>query len=92
MRSFSRISGCIAFFIILVCNVEANVSLPEIFSDNMVLQRNSEVVLWGWAKAGEPVSVKAGWLNEPVSFNTSPGRTLQLQTFSTVPVFLLQAS
>jgi sialate O-acetylesterase len=41
-----------------------NISMPDIFSDNMVLQQNSEVKIWGWAKPGEPVKLSAGWLNE----------------------------
>jgi len=45
----------------------SNISLPEIFADNMVLQQHSEVTLWGWAKAGETVVVKAGWLDAEVS-------------------------
>ena len=39
----------------------ANVSLPNVISDNMVLQQNSEVALWGWAKPGEMVIVKPSW-------------------------------
>lgn len=49
----------------------ANVSLPAIFSDNMVLQRNSEVKIWGWAKAGEEISLKASWAEEEVKTRTS---------------------
>lgn len=47
----------------LIPSVKGNISLPEIFSDNMVLQQKSEVVIWGWAKAGENVSVKADWMD-----------------------------
>jgi sialate O-acetylesterase len=28
----------------------ANISLPAIFGDHMVLQQNSDVTLWGWGK------------------------------------------
>ena len=44
----------------------ANISLPEIFSDNMVLQQKSEVPLWGWAKTGETVTIKADWLDKEI--------------------------
>jgi sialate O-acetylesterase len=44
-----------------------NISIPEIFSDNMVLQQRSEVQLWGWAKTGETVSVKADWMENEIS-------------------------
>ncbi len=35
----------------------ANVSLPEIFTSNMVLQRDKPVKIWGWADKGESVTV-----------------------------------
>jgi sialate O-acetylesterase len=47
----------------------ANISLPEIFSDNMVLQQKSEVPFWGWAKTGETVTIKADWLDKEITLN-----------------------
>jgi sialate O-acetylesterase len=47
--------------------INANISLPEIFSSNMVLQQNSDVIFWGWAKPGEKVIIKADWMNEEIS-------------------------
>ena len=35
----------------------ADVRLPKIFTDNMMLQRGQTVRVWGWAEAGEAVSV-----------------------------------
>lgn len=35
----------------------AEVRLPRYFTDNMVLQRDQPVRIWGWADAGEAVSV-----------------------------------
>ncbi len=35
----------------------ANVRLPQILSDNMVLQRNTEFRIWGWADKGEKITV-----------------------------------
>lgn len=37
---------------------EAAVRLPRILSDGVVLQRNDTIRVWGWADAGEKVSVK----------------------------------
>lgn len=42
----------------------ANVSLPSFFSDNMVLQRNSKVKIWGWASPFEEITIKPGWTTE----------------------------
>ena len=35
----------------------AQVKVARIFSDNMVLQRNKDVAVWGWAKKGEKITV-----------------------------------
>lgn len=42
----------------------ANVSLSNIFSDNMVLQRNSEVKIWGWANPKEEIKLVSSWNNQ----------------------------
>ncbi len=41
-----------------------NVTLPNIFGDNMVLQRNSEVKIWGWANPKEEITLISGWDNQ----------------------------
>lgn len=42
----------------------AQISVAKIFSDNMVLQQNAEVSIWGWASPGDSVSVTGSWNNE----------------------------
>lgn len=37
--------------------LKAEIKLPAIFSDHMVLQRDVEIPVWGWADAGESVTV-----------------------------------
>ncbi|HSM47380.1 MAG TPA: sialate O-acetylesterase, partial [Draconibacterium sp.] len=39
----------------------AKIVLPSVFSDNMVLQQNSEVAIWGWGDAGENLKIVATW-------------------------------
>lgn len=39
-------------------SVLATVTLPKIFGDNMVLQRNKPISIWGWANAGEKIAVQ----------------------------------
>ena len=36
----------------------ANIKLPKIFGDNMVLQRNKPISIWGWATANEKISIQ----------------------------------
>jgi sialate O-acetylesterase len=43
--------------LILFAGAKANVTMPRIFSENMVLQRNKEIPVWGWAKPNETVVV-----------------------------------
>lgn len=57
---------------------KSNVSLPAIFSDNMVLQRNSEVKIWGWAKSNETVRVKADWMESEVKIRTGGQGTWEM--------------
>jgi len=51
----------LAMFVLFTAAASANLRLPAIISDNMVLQQNSTIALWGWANAGETVTIKAGW-------------------------------
>ncbi len=39
----------------------ANVNLPAVIQDNMVLQQNSEAQLWGWASPFESVTITTSW-------------------------------
>ncbi len=40
--------------------VQADVKLPAVFSDHMVLQREKPIAVWGWADDGEKVTVRLG--------------------------------
>ncbi|MCL4741361.1 MAG: beta galactosidase jelly roll domain-containing protein [Phycisphaerales bacterium] len=39
----------------------ADIRLPAVFDDGMVLQRETEARLWGWADPGERVTVSPDW-------------------------------
>src|SRR5690349_20880502 len=47
------------FFIccIIYSSATAQVRLPRLISDSMVLQRDTKLKIWGWASAGENVAV-----------------------------------
>lgn len=49
----------------------ANVMLPACFTDNMVLQRNSTVKIWGWAITNEEIKLSAGWTDETFTTKTN---------------------
>ncbi|WP_291960739.1 sialate O-acetylesterase [Maribacter sp.] len=43
---------------------KAEIALPKIFSSEMVLQRNSDVLLYGWADPNEEFTIYTGWNDE----------------------------
>ena len=54
------------FFTLLILfafgsNIFAKIILPSVFADNMVLQQNSDVAIWGWSDPGETVKIVTGW-------------------------------
>ena len=40
---------------------QSKVTLPKFFSDNMVLQQQTECRIWGWAEPGKKVMVLTSW-------------------------------
>lgn len=48
----------IAFFLMFSNLSNANIKLPALVGDNMVLQRDTKITLWGWATPGEKVNIQ----------------------------------
>ncbi len=48
----------LALLLLISLSGYCNVKLPKVLGDNMVLQRNKPINIWGWADAGEKVSVQ----------------------------------
>ncbi|MBP3483298.1 MAG: hypothetical protein J6K28_07920 [Alistipes sp.] len=46
---------------------DAQLALPKLVSDNMVLQRETEVRVWGWGAPKAKVKIDADWLAKPVT-------------------------
>lgn len=49
-------SAALAALVLAATGARADVKLPAIISDHMVVQAGQEVPLWGWAEAGEEVT------------------------------------
>ena len=43
---------------------QAKVKLPHLVSDNMIIQQQTDVRLWGWAKAGSMVVATTSWSDQ----------------------------
>ncbi|ULT24984.1 hypothetical protein KUH03_39980 [Sphingobacterium sp. E70] len=46
------------FFFLQAFLLKAELRLPAIFGDNMILQRDSPIKLWGWAEKNETIHVR----------------------------------
>lgn len=64
--------------------VWANISLPGIFTDHMVLQQKAEITLWGWAKPREKVQISLPWLDSALVTETTNQGTWKI-VLSTPP-------
>ncbi|WP_429393036.1 sialate O-acetylesterase [Mucilaginibacter lappiensis] len=53
--------------------VHAQVKLASIFTDNMVLQQQSQVPVWGWGKAGKSITVTTSWNKKSYNVKTNSG-------------------
>jgi sialate O-acetylesterase len=54
---WASLSLVVTHFLLLVSPVAAEVVLPSIFSDHMILQSDAPVSMWGWAQPNETVTV-----------------------------------
>ncbi|WP_417941047.1 sialate O-acetylesterase [Flavobacterium sp. RS13.1] len=61
--NFIRNQFLVLIFLILSFTISAQVKLPALVSDNMVLQQNTKVNLWGWASPNEKINIQLGWQN-----------------------------
>ena len=64
MKKLTFIAALVLTFLLVPTSIKAEVKLPAIVSSNMVLQRNTNVVLWGWADANEKINITTSWSKE----------------------------
>jgi len=59
--SFRQKFGRTAFLVVLACGAalpaSANVTLPILLSDHMLVQRDQPIHIWGWAEPGEDITI-----------------------------------
>jgi sialate O-acetylesterase len=54
----SKLLIAISFFLILYNSIFSQIRLPKVINNNMVLQREKPVPIWGWDTPGEKVTVQ----------------------------------
>ena len=78
MKTVTRLLLIFVFYTPLL----ATVKMPDLFSDNMVLQQNSVVKLWGKSSTKTTVSVKVSWTNTTFSCSPKVDGTWELSIFT----------
>lgn len=68
----------ISLIALLGGSLQADVKLPTIFADHMVLQQKKPVQVWGWADANEKVSVSFGDQSKTTTADASGNWNLKL--------------
>jgi sialate O-acetylesterase len=58
-------------FLVITCFAFAEVRLPSVIGDNMVLQQQSSVALWGWSNPSEKIFVTTSWNNKTDSVSAT---------------------
>ena len=69
------------FLLLMVCSLQAfaDVRLPAIIGDHMVLQQYSTVKIWGWCDPQEKISLKAGWDTATYTATGGPDAKFSIQ-------------
>jgi len=63
----------------------AEVKLPAVIGENMVLQRDVELPVWGWADAGEKVTVRLGKARASATANSDGAWRVALPAIKYLP-------
>lgn len=70
MKNSKRIFLFTVIFFVAISSF-AKLEIPQVISDNMVLQRNSTIRLWGKANSGSKITILADWQKESISATAS---------------------
>lgn len=65
-------------FFVFALAAFADVRLPAIIGDHMVLQQSTTVTLWGWCDPGEKIFIRTGWDTATYAATGTSGATWQL--------------
>ena len=64
--------------VVMFYSAKCDIRLPSLVSNNMVLQQQSNVKLWGWASPGEKIFITTSWNNKVDSVITTRDAAWQL--------------
>lgn len=87
-----RYAICI-FSLLTACFVHAGSStrFASIFSDNLVLQQQADICLWGYANPNEKLMLKCSWLNSGIHLVSSENGTWKVSVHTPEGNFMPQS-
>lgn len=62
----NKFLACMAL-VFAFCNAQAKVRMASLFNDGMILQQQSDVKVWGWAKPNSKVTLTGTWNKKKVT-------------------------
>ncbi|HEY1869474.1 MAG TPA: sialate O-acetylesterase, partial [Chitinophagaceae bacterium] len=77
-KSKMKIIVAACLFLLNTQFVTAQVKLPRLIRDSMILQRDSKINVWGWASKGEKIKIKFNGKNFKTAANADGKWLLQL--------------
>ena len=78
------LASTLCLFLSACLTASADVRLPSLFGDHMILQQQQKNTIWGWASPGENVSVTASW---GATASTTAGADGKWKLFLDTPAF-----
>ena len=72
--------AALAVLLVASSHAQADIRLPKIFGNGMVLQQKSQVAVWGWAEPGEEVKVSLGETSATAKAGADGKWSLKIQT------------
>ena len=67
MKKIKLISLFATICLLFTQSIYAEIKLPAIVSSNMVLQRNTTIVIWGWADPKEKITIETSWSDKQIN-------------------------
>jgi sialate O-acetylesterase len=69
--NYNRVLLFFVIFTSIFVHSFAQIKLPSLIGDHMVLQRNSTVPIWGWSTPGSEITIQTDWDNSNYSCKTA---------------------
>lgn len=66
----------------VIAVTQSKVRLPNIIGDNMVIQQDSDIKLWGWNDAGKKITVTTSWSKQKYTVKTGRDGKFELRIHS----------